>query len=307
MNQGWIMAAIFGGINLCQAHIFGEDSRIDAFEIQSSFWREKSKAVVAIRKKGVFNRNPHLQSLSIKHALKTLKEEKNLCSGESFEFQYSLSECSGVLVAPDLVLTAGHCVKDHPCNGKGIEVYTDFEISDPHSSLQKLHRDQSHACIRKIHTEYPLLNGTNYMGGQDIALIQISPPIKDRNPVSIDYVGSFEPQASVRAMGFPSGIPLKQSRGFFKGISAPNQMIWTDVDTVKGSSGSPLFKESDGNLIGIITLSDQKKAYQKKKYSKCSRLIDCEKENCKMWNSANSLHSISKVLQREIALSKLRN
>jgi hypothetical protein len=42
----------------------------------------------------------------------SLADDLNLCARERFDEQPVLAECSGVLVARDLVLTAGHCVDD---------------------------------------------------------------------------------------------------------------------------------------------------------------------------------------------------
>jgi hypothetical protein len=49
-------------------------------------------------------------SVMAKRPLKTFKTIRELCDGERFEEQYSLPVCTGFLVAPDLMVTAGHCL-----------------------------------------------------------------------------------------------------------------------------------------------------------------------------------------------------
>jgi hypothetical protein len=89
------------------AVIRGEDGRIEADEAPNSQLKMQSDATVAI-----FDRKELFIALSKVRLKKTesLGEYWNLCPGQRFRTQPTNSFCSGALVGPDLILTAGHCV-----------------------------------------------------------------------------------------------------------------------------------------------------------------------------------------------------
>jgi hypothetical protein len=90
-----------------QKTIYGPDRRKDFYEIQDPKELTVANSVVALVPAGKFQES---QS-SIKLIGKSLGEEEKLCSGEHyFEQPAFVAYCTGFVVGPDLIATAGHCV-----------------------------------------------------------------------------------------------------------------------------------------------------------------------------------------------------
>src|SRR5688572_26374657 len=79
-----------------------------------------------------------------------------LCAGELFETQPALSACSGVLIAEDLVLTAGHCT-----NGCGdLRFVFDYALT-PSGTLPTLTQDDVYRCDATV-AEHDSPSGLDY-------------------------------------------------------------------------------------------------------------------------------------------------
>ena len=88
--------------------IYGEDNRLDWFEAPgrtTEYWARASLALMYSSRLFEDGDDFVIQG-------PTYQETANLCPGESFASQPSAAFCSGFLVAPDIVVTAGHCVRD---------------------------------------------------------------------------------------------------------------------------------------------------------------------------------------------------
>ena len=88
--------------------IYGADSRIDYYNMSSS-WQKVARSTVSLISKSKISQfstgKAYIQT-------KSYGFDNNLCSDEQFYYQKTAAFCSGALVGPDLVLTAGHCVED---------------------------------------------------------------------------------------------------------------------------------------------------------------------------------------------------
>ena len=90
--------------------VYGNDNRKDVYEVSNAMHLKLAKstaAMVNLRKltKGAA---ANLYDLI---GTPTLERSQNLCTSESFSQQLSAANCSGFLVGPDLLVTAGHCYK----------------------------------------------------------------------------------------------------------------------------------------------------------------------------------------------------
>lgn len=157
--------------------------------------------------------------------------------------------CTAVLVAPGLVLTAGHCVSQGVVDSGKSLVFRYHEVS---------------TSLMVDGDRYDGLQLVAEGGGQDAldwALLSFTPdPLDDIVPVALpsadDGIGSCE---TVYAVGHPRGYPLRRSGGdnpsepqaWSRGPSMEG-LFQTTLDTIDGFSGSPVFALNDDRLVGLV-------------------------------------------------------
>ncbi len=140
------------------------------------------------------------------NATPPLSERWQLCGGEAFEEQPTAAFCAGTLVAPDLVLTAEHCVPDaRSC--EALSVVFDYRYTSA-GVMAPLERDDVYACTRILDAD----------GTGDYALMRLDRAVVGREPAQpriTDPATCFGVYFGdqVWAAGFPSGVPLKLDVG----------------------------------------------------------------------------------------------
>jgi hypothetical protein len=121
-----------------------------------------------------------------------------LCAGEPFETQPALAACSGVLIAEDLVLTAGHCT-----NGCGdVRFVFDYALT-PAGTLPALTQDDVYRCDTTV-AEHDSATGLDY------AILHLTRPVADRQPAPIRASSDpLTPGTELVMAGYPWRMPLK--------------------------------------------------------------------------------------------------
>lgn len=187
-----------------------------------------------------------------------LVDKLPLCSNEKFATDPSLSYgCSGFLIAPDILITAGHCV--YAANtpneelrnetGKACEVFTwlfDYQVNaSGQTQTQNIPASKFAKCKEIIYAvqnqKAPFL---------DYAIIKLDRPmnrpyLKMAAQAPVLHEGVF-------TIGFPFGTPAKVSPNARVTISnLAKQSYLTNLDVFEGNSGSPVFNQKN-EVIGIL-------------------------------------------------------
>lgn len=217
------------------------------------------------------------------------------CSDELFYNEPSLSyACTGFLVAPDLLVTAGHCVyavnspNQTILNESGLACAAfdwvfDYEnTTDVKQASQKVSTKNVYHCKRIL---YALQQETAPFA--DFAVIQLDRPVMDRLPLKMSSKQVL-PSSEVFMIGHPFGTPKKISdHGQVVRNDLNHSSLITTLDAFEGNSGSPVFNEQNeivGILVGGTPSSD---TYTDKK-NKCERVNRCQDDatNC-VWTDQN--------------------
>lgn len=221
--------------------IYGADNRRDIFEADP-FTRKLARSVAAVFHGG----EPDADGL-ITLPLINFGAGYSLCPGERFADQPTGSFCTASLVAPDLVLTAGHCAPS-PASCPGKQFVFGFEMGAKGEWPSSVPASDVYNCAEIV----GFSNGET----RDFAVIRLDRPVTGREPLALNRLAPPEAGAGVFVIGTPLGLPLKMADGArVRSVQADSFM--TDLDTFGGNSGSPVFNARTGLIEGILIAGGQ--------------------------------------------------
>jgi hypothetical protein len=224
--------------------IYGDDDRLDLFEEISPLKRSMARSVAALVDGAYVSpidaRNFAIQMISF-------RESYGLCPGERFIEQNVAADCTGFLVAPDIMATAGHCLHG-PDACANLKVVFDFALFTPGKGPDRFSSDQIYSCkqvLTSTHTERT-----------DFALFQLDRPVRDRPPLPLSRNGSPARGSGIFVIGHPAGLPVKIADNAQVRDSSEDLFV-TNLDTYAGSSGSPVINSTTFEVEGILVSGER--------------------------------------------------
>lgn len=235
--------------------IYGGDDRVD-YTAAPPEWQKLADSTVALffgDKVGSDGSLPRT----------TLGEKRKLCAGQRFADQPSGSYCSGTLVAPDLIMTAGHCIK-LPADPSWYEpvplcdnIKFVFGYNNKNGNPAKAAPQDIYKCAGTVvRVHYGPAARTS-----DYALIKLDRPVPQSGPfahvpLQLNRGAAVAAGDSVAAIGYPSGLPLKvAANAKVRDISDPVFFV-ANMDTFGGNSGGMVFNTRTGLVEGIVVRGD---------------------------------------------------
>lgn len=217
--------------------IYGEDNRKDVSDSLPKY-REWAGSTLVQMSSDEWDQNFNFTS-------KTYGEEFRLCSGERFENQLSGGRCSGFLVAPDIVVTAGHCMQDQSdCdNFKWLLDYKD--------NAQSTSSDKIFGCQEIIKQ---VLDSQSEL---DYAVVKLDRAVTGRKFFKIRGSGTVAVNTPLVLIGYPSGISAKVADGAIVRSNSATHFFKTNTDSFGGNSGSAVINQQTGVVEGILVRGDQ--------------------------------------------------
>lgn len=221
--------------------IYGQDDRLDFYQVTSADWQKRALSTVALIQKN------KLSAVANGYKIQTSSygKSQNLCSGEPFYDQVTAAFCSGSLIAPDIIMTAGHCVRtDTTC--AGVRFVFNFAYKAMGITPDFVSEDDVYSCQSLIHSEMD--SGTD----SDFALIRLDRPVVGRAALPIRQSGQIQEGDPLVVIGHPSGLATKISAGANVRSAVPSAYFIANLDTYGGNSGSAVFNEQTGLVEGIL-------------------------------------------------------
>ena len=228
--------------------VYGEDDRVDLFQAEEPFvtlGRELAIALMApealwpVAEGGYAVEAPSLGAL------------QSLCAGERFADQTAAASCSGVLVAPGVVATAGHCLgveaEGQPdCrNNLYVRGYAVLELAAPVTVAE----EEVYGCGEVLALARSAADSACHV---DLALVGLerTPPVEEP-PVLRDV--PVEADEPVTVIGYPAGLPVKVDSGarVVDPRSGRGDSFTLSSDTFAVSSGAGVFDRA-GALVGVF-------------------------------------------------------
>lgn len=234
--------------------IYGADDRLDYFQAAPDMRKLADSVVSLWRASGV---TPAAEG-GFLLATENYGDSMGLCQQEPYREQPIGAFCSGSLVGPDLVMTAGHCVRsEEEC--ADIKFVFGFALKKAGESPSAAASSDVYSCGRIVKR---YLNESYGALGADFALVKLDRPVEGRAPLGISRGSGPAKDEQMFVIGHPSGLPVKIAGGAAVRDPSPDGYFVANLDTYGGNSGSPVFSARTGLVAGILVRGENDFVYQ---------------------------------------------
>lgn len=256
--------------------IYGDDDRVEIQNYNDDRFIEFSKSV-AVRVSKRRLTVDRTDETKILFPLVTLERSMpQLCKDERFIDQVSLGTCSGFLVGPKTLVTAGHCMTtEKDCeNNKWVFGFT--------TDSKEFNINQVYSCKKVVHQK----NVYDKLEVSDYAVIELDRAVVNAKPLKTRKFGRINLGTPLVVLGHPLGLPMKATDGGvvsrmndierenpLRSLWLRNHYFTANLDAYSGNSGSPVFNANTGKVEGILVQGADDFIYNPKKECMQSRKL----------------------------------
>lgn len=246
--------------------IYGKDDRIDLYQVESQRVRKLAGATVALFQAGDVRTEGAMAKLDVS----SYGEGMSLCKDEPFWDQKNGAFCSGSLIGPDLLMTAGHCIR-HEAACQNTKFVFGFGITDKAKGTpEEVPAGDVYGCGK-------LLGSVVVGTGADWALVKLDRPVTNREPLKLNMTGKIAKGAPLFVIGHPAGLPTKVAGGASVRDDSPEGYIIANLDTYGGNSGSAVFNARSGLIEGILVRGETDYVWR----DGCRVSYQCDDDACR--------------------------
>ena len=242
--------------------VYGLDDRMDYLHM-TPVHAELSKATA------VMVNNIRLKKSEDHYLLskKTLKDY-GVCSDQRFIDQPIAGSCTGFLIGPKTLVTAGHCIQTmSDCK---IHRWL-FNYQYEKNFSYEVNSEDVYTCIKIIK------RGFTHSKAIDFAIVELDREKSDVTPLKLRSSGSISTNDKTFVIGYPTGLPVKYA-GHGSVRTVKNHSFVTNLDTFAGNSGSPVFNEQTLTVEGILIRGENDYIYDPKR--DCKKVKICNENRC---------------------------
>lgn len=245
--------------------VYGSDDRIDVYQTDDLKLRALADSTVALFQGSDVSASGGRARLSVQN----YGERMGLCKDEPFFEQPMGAFCSGSLVAPDIIMTAGHCVPS-PEECANIKFVFGFAVKEKDKMPTDVAAGDVYGCKELIGRE-------QVNDGADWALVRLDRKVTGHKPLKLNRTGDIKAKTPVLVIGHPAGLPTKIAGGAnVRDASKPGFFV-ANLDTYGGNSGSAVFNAQTGLVEGILVRGEQDYVYK----GSCRVSNVCESGACR--------------------------
>ncbi len=165
-----------------------------------------------------------------------------LCADEPFGNQPNPAFCSGFLVSPDVVATAGHCITN-PAECADSAYVFGFVMLEPNMPALVIDESEVYFCQEII---------LRQQSAADWGLIRLDRPVVGHTPLPVRRSGKIGDSQDVAVIGHPVGLPRKYAGGARVRDNTPSEYFQANLDTYGGNSGSTVLNTDTWEVEGIL-------------------------------------------------------
>jgi V8-like Glu-specific endopeptidase len=228
--------------------IYGDDNRKDVYASKDSVLVELAASTAAM----IPNENLKKSGSSYTISAETLRDQ-GICKQEKFSKQITAANCSGFLVAPNILVTAGHCIKTmDDCND--YKWVFDYKVDYATQGKVRVTKNDVYSCKRIISQTLDNVSKDDY------AVIELDRKARDRAPLAFRKSGKIAKDTVVAVIGHPTGLPTKITTGA-RVRSLAGKFFVANLDTYGGNSGSAVFNTRTSEVEGILVRGENDYVY----------------------------------------------
>jgi hypothetical protein len=271
-----------------QKTLYGTDRRKEFFEIQDPMQLTVTNSVAALV------REENFDELSASYRLKgpTLGEEKSLCSGQDFFSQPEVADCTGFVIGPDMIATAGHCVPEVLSSIRIVFGYRAIKPTKDIRVVTEIPKSEVYKVLEVVDKKYDGPDSKTI----DYAILRVDRKIKDHLPLPLDLDTGVTVGNELYTIGFPTGLPMKLAdQAFVRSVHEKGYFV-SNLDTFGGNSGSPVIRAGTLTVEGILVRGDGDYVYR----GNCQIALVCPRDReCRNeGEDATSLKAIASAIKK---------
>ncbi len=222
--------------------VFGTDGRIEVKDAEGYQDFVRATAVM-INKDNIYNNE--FYSWSLRERLSKQFGTNNFSEDVKFLDQPAIGSCTGFLIAPDVLVTAGHCINSMEDANKYVWVFDYTSESDFIDGRRLQFNPENIFEVESIIT-----SDLNDQTKDDYAVLKLKRK-STRAPYRFRTSGSVNIGGPINTIGAPTGLPLKFSTDAVVVANSANNWFKSNIDSFPGNSGGPVF-DQNGFIEGIL-------------------------------------------------------
>ena len=229
--------------------VYGTDGRLEVNEAPQAFanWANSTAAHIP-------NSNIEEEGDDFRIKGETLIDTNRVCEGVKYANQIAPGRCSGFLVAPDVLVTAGHCMRTAADCSNNSWVFGFY--ADVHGDAKTLVKNnQVYKCSKVL--SQVLDRQTN----NDYAIVKLDRVVEGRTPLKFRTSGKVANNSDLIVIGNPIGLPTKVTTGGTLRKNDNAVFFVANLDTFGGNSGSAVFDSKSGLVEGILVRGETDFSY----------------------------------------------
>ncbi len=229
--------------------LFGEDDRRDYYTLVTTEAHDELQRKLADATVILTNKDDIIEQEDGSFRLKVgsfVRQGFPPCAGERFGNQHTGGWCSGFMVGPDLIATAGHCGETE-FEIQGTAYVFGFKVASADD------KGTTHFTADQVYFGKELVAHELSSTG-DFAIVRVDREITASGaaPLPVRQSGELGLGRNLGVIGYPSGLPVKIAFGEATVVMRDEgPWLFANLDTYGGNSGSAVFN-SEGLVEGIL-------------------------------------------------------
>lgn len=217
--------------------IYGLDDRLESEEIKDKKIKSMTRSVGMVVSSEFIKRKFFYSTIEAV----SMQQNLNVCSDVKFSQQLTVNGCTAFLVAPDVMISAGHCFPTADCRDQSVV----FDIT-----LEKERNNHFKVSGQDIYQCSEVLKHAGE-GEGDFALIRLQRKT-NRSPLQLRTKGELRGDDEVFMLGHPLGSALKFSQKVKPSDISETSSFKAPLDSFSGNSGSPVINARTLKVEGIL-------------------------------------------------------